>query len=454
MEYVEGVPLTDLVKELGTLPPSRAAEITRQTGEALAVAHEMGIVHRDLKPDNVMIARGRDGSDVVKVVDFGIAKANVEAQKVTRTGLVVGTPEYMSPEQLSGDPLDGRSDIYSLGLVAFHMLTGALPFPSNTVQESMIMRLTDQPQRLTVVRPDVPWTPDVQAVMDRALQRDAPERYQSASEFGRALVAAVTAMPKAAPATKSTPGSTPTVKMGGLTTTIPVTRISSVGPTSNERAEVAAAAPKRMPIVVGAVVAAVVLVGGWMVFTAGRGPVGEARTSPTASAPPQSASPAPSAGAPVASRTALKAPTDSAVTSLSTVTNSEIATGMRPASVPAATGSATADPKGGATRPGTGVATVTGASGGQSYEAELVALQEAVNDSSSAALATSHLSTLRRQVTLARDSAAIQFVEAKISFFTVGASKGCALMRRIRRENLGAQLKQPYTEGMQSCEGL
>ncbi|MDB4882884.1 MAG: putative serine/threonine protein kinase [Gemmatimonadetes bacterium] len=98
MEYVEGEPLTDLVQRSGALSPARAAELTRQTGEALAVAHDMGIVHRDLKPDNIMIARNRDGTDCVKVVDFGIAKAaNVEAQKVTRTGLVVGTPEYMSP---------------------------------------------------------------------------------------------------------------------------------------------------------------------------------------------------------------------------------------------------------------------------------------------------------------------------------------------------------------------
>ena len=91
----------------------------------------MGIVHRDLKPDNIMIAQSRDGCDCVKVVDFGIAKAaDNAAQKVTKTGLVVGTPEYMSPEQLAGDKLDGRSDIYSLALVTFNMLTGTLPFPA------------------------------------------------------------------------------------------------------------------------------------------------------------------------------------------------------------------------------------------------------------------------------------------------------------------------------------
>jgi serine/threonine-protein kinase len=199
MEFVEGPPLTKVIEELGALPPLRAADIARQTADALAVAHDMGIVHRDLKPDNIMLAKNRDGSDCVKVVDFGIAKvANNEAQKVTRTGLVVGTPEYMSPEQLAGDKLDGRSDIYSLALVAFATMTGKLPFPGETVQESMIARLTDEPKRLVEMKADVNWPASVQSVMDRALQRDAELRYSSASEFGRDLYAAVAAMPESA----------------------------------------------------------------------------------------------------------------------------------------------------------------------------------------------------------------------------------------------------------------
>ena len=131
MEFIEGDSLTSLIEKNGSLPAPRAASIIHQAADALAVAHDHGIVHRDLKPDNIMIAKGRDGSDLVKVVDFGIAKASSsDAQKVTKTGLVVGTPEYMSPEQLAGDKLDGRSDIYSLGLVAFNCLTGVLPFPA------------------------------------------------------------------------------------------------------------------------------------------------------------------------------------------------------------------------------------------------------------------------------------------------------------------------------------
>ena len=197
MEYVEGEALTELIRAHGALPVDRAAEIARQAGEALTVAHEMGIVHRDLKPDNIMIARGRDDRDLVKVVDFGIAKAGAEeSQKVTRTGMIVGTPEYMSPEQLSGDTLDGRSDLYSLALVAFNMLTGTLPFPSDSAQRAMIMRLTDRPKTLAEMAPDVRWPADVQAVMDRALEREPARRHASAAEFGRALHEALMRMPR------------------------------------------------------------------------------------------------------------------------------------------------------------------------------------------------------------------------------------------------------------------
>ena len=197
MEYIDGEPLTKLIERQGALLPARAAAIVRQVGDALAAAHDLGIVHRDLKPDNIMVARARDGSDLVKVVDFGIAKAaGAEKQSVTRTGHVVGTPEYMSPEQLAGDPLDARSDVYSLGLVAFAMLTGALPFPSETAQESMIMRLTERPRSLAEMRPGTAWPESVQGVMDLALQRDVKSRYASAAEMGRDLEAALCGMPE------------------------------------------------------------------------------------------------------------------------------------------------------------------------------------------------------------------------------------------------------------------
>jgi serine/threonine-protein kinase len=224
MEFVDGPPLTSVIEQQGALPPKRAADIIRQTADALAVAHDMGIVHRDLKPDNIMVAKTRDGGDLVKVVDFGIAKAaGNEAQKVTKTGLVVGTPEYMSPEQLAGDKLDGRSDIYSLGLVAFNMLTGKLPFPSDSAQESMIMRLTDKPKPLAEMKSDRSWPADVQAVMDKALERDANARYQSATEFGMALYNAIQRMPETAAAEAGT----------AVLSAVPATRVAPA--TSDER---------------------------------------------------------------------------------------------------------------------------------------------------------------------------------------------------------------------------
>ncbi|MGH7699376.1 MAG: serine/threonine-protein kinase, partial [Gemmatimonadales bacterium] len=185
MEFIEGEPLTDLLERAGALSTERAAAIFLQTADALQAAHDLGIVHRDLKPDNIMLTRGRDGADVVKVVDFGIAKAvgGDASQKVTKTGLVIGTPEFMSPEQLAGDRLDGRSDLYSLALVFFRMLTGTLPFDADTVQETMVQRLTDAPRTLAAARPDQAFPPGLQACFDTALARLPAERYQTIAKF-------------------------------------------------------------------------------------------------------------------------------------------------------------------------------------------------------------------------------------------------------------------------------
>ena len=199
MEFVDGEPLTKIIERHGALTAARAADIGQQVASALEAAHDMGIIHRDLKPDNIMIARGRAGEDVAKVVDFGIAKAmEADDQKVTKTGLAIGTPEYMSPEQLGGDQLDSRTDIYSLGLVTFNMLTGQLPFPSVVSREALIMRLTEKPRTLAEIRNDVVWPAELQAVMDKALANHPADRYQHVSQFGRELVTAVATMPESA----------------------------------------------------------------------------------------------------------------------------------------------------------------------------------------------------------------------------------------------------------------
>ena len=277
MEFVDGQPLTKLIQQLGSLSVPRAVNIARQTADALTVAHELGIVHRDLKPDNIMIGRGRDGADVVKVVDFGIAKASQnEAQKVTKTGLVVGTPEYMSPEQLAGDKLDGRSDIYALGLVTFVMVTGKLPFPSDTAQEAMLMRLMEKPKTLAEMRPDITWPPELQAVFDKVLARDMTQRYAVAADFGADLVRATQAGDMPAP--RTSPYASVTTAMEAPTPpkaaplTVPMTRVAPAEPSTLPRGPGAAEPPsapppsarpaKRTGLMVGISAGALILAGG------------------------------------------------------------------------------------------------------------------------------------------------------------------------------------------------
>ena len=243
MEFIEGSSLTSLIEKAGQLAPSRAASIVHQTADALQVAHDAGIVHRDLKPDNIMVTKNRDGTDLVKVVDFGIAKASSsDAQKVTKTGMVVGTPEYMSPEQLAGDKLDGRSDLYSLGLVAFNCLTGMLPFAAETAQEAMIMRLTDKPRSLADVRPDVSWPAPLQATLDKALVRDVDERYKSAAQFGREFSAAIADMPM----TQAIEAGTMVMNAAAAgKETVPPTRMNPARPSEKTTPMQVPVAPKR-----------------------------------------------------------------------------------------------------------------------------------------------------------------------------------------------------------------
>jgi serine/threonine-protein kinase len=191
MEYIEGETLKELLDREGRLEVRRAAGIARQVADALQAAHEVGVVHRDLKPGNIMMCRRPDGRDLVKVVDFDIAKgpAEAEGEEVTRMGFVVGTPEYMSPEQLTGDRLDGRSDIYSLGIVLFRMLAGQLPFRATSTQEIMIQRLTGAPMRLDEALPGAPAA--LQRVLERALARRPADRQASAAEFADELEAAL-----------------------------------------------------------------------------------------------------------------------------------------------------------------------------------------------------------------------------------------------------------------------
>lgn len=195
MEFIEGESLSALLKREIAMHPVVAADIVAQASDALNAAHELGILHRDIKPDNIMVSKRPDGTFVVKLVDFGIARTMERgSQQVTRTGFAVGTPEYMSPEQLSGDVLDARSDQYSLALVAFIALTGHDAFPNSSSKESLIARLTSRPRRLDEVRDDLDWPNSIQSVFDQALAPDPTDRFPSTAEFGVALANAVEEM--------------------------------------------------------------------------------------------------------------------------------------------------------------------------------------------------------------------------------------------------------------------
>jgi eukaryotic-like serine/threonine-protein kinase len=175
MDLVEGRSLRELIEKEGALPLPRAVHLAKQLARALAGAHAQGVIHRDLKPDNVLV----DAADHAFVSDFGIARS-LGGAALTRTGMVVGTPNYLSPEQARGEEVDGRSDLYTLGIIFFEMLADALPFRGGSDSEVLAQRLVGSPS-LEAIAEKVP--PPVLAVLQRLLERDPGQRYQTAPEL-------------------------------------------------------------------------------------------------------------------------------------------------------------------------------------------------------------------------------------------------------------------------------
>jgi protein kinase-like protein len=187
MRCVDGPSIRKLLETEQRLPIADAARVTRQVAEALAHAHRHGIVHRDIKPDNILL----DSTGRVVVTDFGIAKAAEAATtaQLTTEGMVVGTPQYMSPEQATGDSTDGRSDVYSLGVVLYQMLAGTPPFDGETAQAILMKQATATPVPIRRLRRDV--SQPLAEVLERMLAKDPAERYQTAEEVSQALVSAI-----------------------------------------------------------------------------------------------------------------------------------------------------------------------------------------------------------------------------------------------------------------------
>lgn len=191
MEYMDGESLSDRIQSLGRLSPAQLYPIARQMLEGLAAAHGAGIIHRDLKPDNVYLLKGRRGqADFAKLLDFGISKfsqlSGESGFSMTRTGAVMGTPYYMSPEQAKGAKgMDHRADLYAVGVILFEAVTGQVPFNADTFNELLFKIVLEQPPPVEQLVPDI--DPAFAAIIAKGMAREAAHRYQSAEEFMQAL---------------------------------------------------------------------------------------------------------------------------------------------------------------------------------------------------------------------------------------------------------------------------
>jgi len=190
MEYLEGHDVADEMARVGMLPIEDAVDFVLQAIEALAEAHAAGIVHRDLKPANLFIATRADGTRIVKVLDFGISKSllggSASELSLTRTSVLIGSPLYMSPEQMrSAKDVDTRTDIWSLGVILYEMITGRPPYTGDSIPSLCASLLNDVPQSMRTLRPEVP--PELEDIIRHCLAKDRADRYSTVSELARAL---------------------------------------------------------------------------------------------------------------------------------------------------------------------------------------------------------------------------------------------------------------------------
>jgi serine/threonine-protein kinase len=308
MELAEGQSLRDLIQEKGPIAPPMAAEIMRQAGAALDEAHRHNIVHRDIKPDNIMV-KNTPGGMQVKVLDFGIAKLRdlAGADTLTQHGSVIGTPHYMSPEQCLGEELDGRSDVYSLGVVLYEMLSGVAPFRGNTSREIITKHISQPPPPLSSLRNEL--SPEIESVVHQALAKDREARPQFAGILAKALTNAIalstpTATRPVTPAQPMTPPGgvrTPSHPNPVFHPPTPATPIPAYQPLPPGYVEPHKPTPRKrgwfLPFLIGGILAFVVLffillVIGLMVEESGKNNITPTVTPPAISSdPPASVSP-------------------------------------------------------------------------------------------------------------------------------------------------------------------
>jgi serine/threonine-protein kinase len=196
MEYLQGHDLANELASSTTVEPIRAVRLALQMCRALGAAHSRGVVHRDMKPENVFLHTTGDGDEIIKIVDFGIAQLRgrddkkpeeMPRRRLTRTGVIFGTPEYMSPEQAAGRTADLRVDIYAMGVILYEMFTGAVPFTGESFMAVLSAHLTNPVAPLRTWVPDLAISDELESAVMVALAKNPDERYQSMSEFGKAL---------------------------------------------------------------------------------------------------------------------------------------------------------------------------------------------------------------------------------------------------------------------------
>ncbi len=189
MEHLNGSALADIIQKSGSIPQRRAIPILLQITKALSVAHSQGIIHRDLKPENIVLIEKPDRKDFVKILDFGISKmldTSDRAEKLTAMGMIVGTPEYMSPEQAAGMSVDKRTDIYSLGVIMYEMLTGRLPFLADNAIRILMMHQTEKPIKPRDINPEIHTS--FEYIILKCMEKKPEDRFQDMSEITQALI--------------------------------------------------------------------------------------------------------------------------------------------------------------------------------------------------------------------------------------------------------------------------
>lgn len=252
MEYLEGEDLSAIVKREDRLPWSRAKALAIQILEGLGAAHDVGIIHRDVKPHNCFVSPREHNPEFVKIIDFGIAKLRdgSSEEQLTQTGAIMGTADYMSPEQGQGMELDGRSDLYSVGIILYRMLTGRVPFKAGTPMATVFLHVHNAPKPPSVECPDAELGSQVDALVLKALAKDREDRFTNAADFIEALKGIEDA--GAGTRTKWTPGRVGSfvaaLALGTVALGWVATRGGEESATAPKPAALATAAPSVTPI--------------------------------------------------------------------------------------------------------------------------------------------------------------------------------------------------------------